>query len=169
MNEIKGCQTNVCIGQHAGKKVYELFVRRGPIYHARYPGKMINGMVWFEILYYEKFRKLQRILKRYEENNYGNTVFKKANHEKQIYSLIKLNKARIKMRKALGFTLYDNTIEVIESQWLLAEFLNKDKLKVSRVIMSPEMHKRKLLIEKYKTVLAKYKTKLNEEKNRKIK
>ena len=58
-------------------------------------------------------------------------MFKKANHEKQIYSLIKLNKARIKMRKALGFTLYDNTIEVIESQWLLAEFLNKDKLKVS--------------------------------------
>ena len=170
LNEIKGCQTNVCIGQHAGKKVYELFVRRGPIYHARYPGKMINGMVWFEILYYEKFRKLQKILKRYEENRYeGIYKLKKANHEKQIYSLIKLNKGRIKMRKALGFTLYDDNIKVIESQWLLAEFLNKDKLTVSRVKLSPEMHKRKLLIEKYKTLLAKYKKKLEEEKAKKNK
>ena len=170
MNEIKGCQTNVCIGQHAGKKVYELFVRRGPIYHARYPGKMINGMVWFEILYYEKFRKLQKILTRYEENKYeGINKLRKANHEKQIYSLIKLNKGRIKMREALGFTLYDDTIKVIESQWLLAEFLNKDKLTVSRVKLSPEMHKRKLLIEKYKTLLAKYKKKLEEEKAKKNK
>ena len=73
------------------------------------------------------------------------------------------------MRKALGFTLYDDTIKVIESQWLLAEFLNKDKLTVSRVKLSPEMLKRKLLIEKYKTLLAKYKKKLEEEKAKKNK
>ena len=170
MDEIKGCQTNICIGQHAGKKVYELFVRRGPIYHARYPGKMINGMVWFEILYYEKLRKSQKILKIYEENKYDRiSKFRKKIYDKKIHSLIKLNKGRIKMRKALGFTLYDDTIKVIESQWLLAEFLNKDKLTVSKFKLSPEMKKRKLLIEKYKTLLAKYKKKLDEEKEKKDK
>ena len=93
---------------------------------------------------------------------------KKKNHESQIYSLIKLNNGRIKMRNALGFTVYNDLYEVIEGQWLLAEFLNKDRLQVSRVLMSPEMLKRKELIEKYKTVLAKYKKKLNEEKDKKV-
>jgi hypothetical protein len=72
------------------------------------------------------------------------------------------------MRNALGFTVYNDLYEVIEGQWLLAEFLNKDRLQVSRVLMSPEMLKRKELIEKYKTVLAKYKKKLNEEKDKKV-
>ena len=93
---------------------------------------------------------------------------KKKNHESQIYSLIKLNNGRIKMRNALGFTVYNDLYEVIEGQWLLAEFLNKDKLEISKVKMTPEMFKRKELIEKYKTVLAKYKKKLDEEKDKKI-
>ena len=40
-----------------------------------------------------------------------------------------MNNGRIKMREALGFTLYDDTLYVINSEWLLGEFLNKDKLK----------------------------------------
>ena len=127
-------------------------------------------MVWFEILYQAKLKKAQKALKRYQENNYKDLmVFKKKDHEKQIYSLIKLNKGRLKMRKALGFSLYNDLYEVIEGQWLLAEFLNKDKLKVSKVKLTPEMFKRKILIEKYKTVLAKYQKKLEEEKQKKIK
>ena len=71
------------------------------------------------------------------------------------------------MREALGFNLYDDTLYVINSEWLLGEFLNKDKLKVSKNILSPEMLKRKKLIEEYKSVLAKYKAKLEEEKGKK--
>ena len=93
----------------------------------------------------------------YQENNYKDfMVLKNKDHEKQSYSLIKLNKGRLKMRKALGFSLYDDLYEVIEGQWLLAEFLNKDKLKVSKVILTPEMFKRKILIEPSITTIEEY-------------
>ena len=168
LDKTKGCKTINCIYSKSGKKVYEIFVRRGPVYHARYPGTMIEGMVWFEILYHSKLKSAQYIFKKYDDSLYqdGLIKFKKKAHERKIYSLIKLNNGRIKMRKALGFKLYDDLYEVIEGQWLLAEFLNKDKLKASKVKMSPEMLKRKLLIEKYKTVLVKYKKKLDEEKQK---
>ena len=170
LDDLKGCKSSACVDKKAGKKVYELFVRRGSQYHARHPGDMIKGMVWFEILYQAKLKKAQKALKMYQENNYKDFMaLKKKDHEKQIYSLIKLNKGRLKMRKALGFSLYNDLYEVIEGQWLLAEFLNKDKLKVSKVKLTPEMFKRKILIEKYKTVLAKYQKKLEEEKQKKIK
>ena len=170
LDDLKGCKSSACVDKKAGKKVYELFVRRGSQYHARHPGDMIKGMVWFEILYQAKLKKAQKVLKMYQENNYKDFMaLKKKDHEKQIYSLIKLNKGRLKMRKALGFSLYNDLYEVIEGQWLLAEFLNKDKLKVSKVKLTPEMFKRKILIEKYKTVLAKYQKKLEEEKQKKIK
>ena len=48
------------VAQNAGKKVYELFVKRGPQYHARYPGAMIEGMVWFELLYLDKLKKISK-------------------------------------------------------------------------------------------------------------
>jgi hypothetical protein len=169
LEEMGGCKSNTCVGNEAGKNVYKIFVQKTPIYHAKHPGDMIKGMAWFEILYQTKLKKLQKILKRYDAQKYeGLMKLKKKNHEKQIYSLIKLNNGRIKMRKALGFTVYNDLYEVIEGQWLLAEFLNKDKLEISKVKMTPEMFKRKELIEKYKTVLAKYKQKLDEEKDKKI-
>ena len=168
LTEMKNCKSNTCLADKAGKNVYKIFVQKTPIYHAKYPGDMIKGMVWFEILYQTKLKKLQKIIKRYEDQTYeGLWKLKKKNHESQIYSLIKLNNGRIKMRNALGFTVYNDLYEVIEGQWLLAEFLNKDKLEISKVKMTPEMFKRKELIEKYKTVLAKYKKKLDEEKNKK--
>ena len=169
LTEMKGCKSNTCLADNAGKNVYKIFVQKTPIYHAQYPGDMIKGMAWFEILYQTKLKKLQKTLKRYDEQNYkGFWKLKKRVHEREIYSLIKLNRGRVKMRNALGFTLYDDMYEVIEGQWLLAEFLNKDKLKISKVKMTPEMFKRKELIEKYKTVLAKYKKKLDEEKDKKL-
>tara|TARA_B110000967_G_scaffold209038_1_gene263459 strand:- start:2043 stop:3857 length:1815 start_codon:yes stop_codon:yes gene_type:complete len=168
LTEMKNCKSNTCLADKAGKNVYKIFVQKTPIYHAKYPGDMIKGMVWFEILYQTKLKKLQKIIKRYEDQTYeGLWKLKKKNHESQIYSLIKLNNGRIKMRNALGFTVYNDLYEVIEGQWLLAEFLNKDKLEISKVKMTPEMFKRKELIEKYKTVLAKYKKKIDEEKNKK--
>ena len=71
------------------------------------------------------------------------------------------------MREALGFSLYDSTDEVIEQQFLLSEFLNKDKLKVVKNEISPNLQKRKELIERYKSVLTRYKEKLEEKKRNK--
>ena len=88
--------------------------------------------------------------------------------EAKIYSLIKMNKSRIKMREALGFSLYDRLEDVIAKQILLAEFLNKDQLKVVENKISVKLIKRKELIDRYKSVLTRYKEKLEEEKQKKI-
>lgn len=132
-------------------------------------------MTWFEIFYLKRLKEEEKTIKRYLTNNYGqsNENIKTpkflSNHlklldEKKIYSLIKTNNGRIKMREALGFTLYDETSKVIESQWSLGEFLNKDKLKVEKNNIDPAIFKRKELVLKYKSVLSKYRIKLEEEK-----
>ena len=169
VDTMTGCKSNHCIRKKAGKMVYNLFVQRGPEYHARHPGAMIKGMAWFEILYLDNLKKGAPYLKRHRKNAYNKItrVLQKGGDQKKISSLIKMNNGRIKMREALGFTLYDDTLTVINSEWLLSEFLDKDKLKVTKNILSPEMLKRKDLIERYKSVLAKYKAKLEEEKKKK--
>ena len=170
-NTLKGCKSNACIRKKSGQNVYKLFVQKGSRYHARHPGDMIKGMVWFEIMYLDRLKKGSKAIERYSLGKYdqGLDQFKKEQDPKTIYSLIKINKGRIKMRKALGYTLYDDLNYVIEGQWLLAEFLNKDKLKVTKVALTAEMKKRKFLIEKYKSVLARYKAKFEEEKEKKDK
>ena len=162
LDEFKGCKSNLCIRQHAGKKVYELFVKRTSVYHARYPGAMIEGMAWFEIFYLDKLKKNQKHIDKYFSNN-GNV---KKSEQKKLHSLIKTNKGRIKMREALGFNVYDDFYDVIEGEWLLAEFVNKDKLKATKVIMTKDMMNKKRLIDKYKSTLAKYRKKLEEEQKR---
>ena len=91
---------------------------------------------------------------------------KKQADEKKIHSLINMNNGRIKMREALGFTMFDNTRDVIDGQILLGNFLNKDQLKITQNELNPEMTQKKILIEKYQKTLAKYKAKLEEQKNK---
>ena len=62
-----------------------------------------------------------------------------------------------------------STDKIIEQQFLLSEFLNRDKLKVVKNEISPNLQKRKDLIDRYKSVLSRYKEKLEEEKNKKEK
>ena len=130
---------------------------------------MIEGMSWFELLYQKKLRETTGSIKRYLDNDYKQVKkLLKQTDEKKIYSLIKMNKGRIKMREALGFSLYDKTEDVIEQQILLANFLNKDELKVTKNAISPNLVKRKELIDRYKSVLARYKEKLEDEKQKKV-
>ena len=167
LNELKGCKSNVCFEQLAGKRVYKIFVQRGEKWNAKHPGDMIIGMAWFEIMYNGNLRKIKKTLARYEKNNYkGIMKLKKTSDEKKIHSLINMNNGRIKMREALGFSIFDNTREVIDGQLLLGNFLNNDELKVTQNKISPNLAKKKLLIEQYKKTLAKYKAKLEEEKNK---
>lgn len=164
-----GCKSNECLRKKSGKKVYMIFVQKGQRHHARYPGSMIEGMSWFELLYQKKLRETTGSIKRYLDNDYKQVKkLLKQTDEKKIYSLIKMNKGRIKMREALGFSLYDKTEDVIEQQILLANFLNKDELKVTKNAISPNLVKRKELIDRYKSVLARYKEKLEDEKQKKV-
>ena len=172
INKIPGCSTNHCIRKKAGSQVYKIFVKQSAKAQAKYPGNMIQGMAWFELLYLDKLKKAEKSINRFFKDDYNENdiLFNyKTRDQRTLESLIKMNDGRIKMRKALGFSLYENTSEVISQQWLLGEFLNKDKLKITKVTLTPEMEKRKELIERYKSVLAKYKAKLEEEKQNKNK
>ena len=159
----KGCKTGNCIRKAAGKNVYKLFVQKKERYHSKNPGDIIYGMAWFELLYLDSLKKAQKALKRYN-NNKMNTLTK-SKDMKKIYSLIKMNNGRIKMREALGLSLYDDLELVLKNHWLLGDFLNNDTLAVEKVALDPELKKRKLLLDKYKTTLSKYKKKLEEKNN----
>ena len=59
-------------------------------------------MSWFEILYHRKLKETQSSIDRYNLNNYKDIKkLLKFQDEAKIYSLIKMNKSRIKMREAL--------------------------------------------------------------------
>ena len=57
LEQLKGCKTNVCLEKFAAKKVFETFVQKGDRWHTKYPGDMIIGMAWFEIMYNGNLRK----------------------------------------------------------------------------------------------------------------
>ena len=166
LKEFKNCKKQLCRGKEAGKKVYEIFVRRGELWHQRHPGDIIHGMAWFEIFYLEKLRKNKKQIARYIKNGpkgYSSEI-KMRQDVKALHSLIKTNKGRIKMRQALGLSLNDNLETVLKRHWLLGDFLNKDKLKVKKVKINSDIKKRKELLAKYKSALTRYKNKLDEER-----
>ena len=172
-------QSRVCVQQAAGGKVYEIFVRREDQYHARYPGKIIEGMSWFEILYLYKYVEAKKIIERYVKygpDNYQNiTEFGVTNliskmspktalnmDKKKLMSIIKMNNGRLKMRKAIGLRPEDELRKVLNRQTVLANFLNKDKLKVKKIKVDPQLAKREKLLKKYKVALKKYREKLDD-------
>jgi len=163
LDSLVGCKSISCINQNAGKKVYRIFVQRGEQYHARYPGAIIQGMVWFEILYFERL-KSSRFLDEFTYHNFEQPI--SGRKAKALLSLINMNNGRIKMRQALGYSLYDDTEDVIAAQWLLGEFMNKDKLKsVKNKSFTSDFKKRKELMAKYKDALARFNKKLKEKRS----
>ncbi|MDB3904091.1 hypothetical protein N9352_00685, partial [Candidatus Pelagibacter sp.] len=163
VDSLVGCKSISCINQNAGKKVYKIFVQRGEQYHTRYPGAIIQGMVWFELLYFKRL-KSSRFLDEFTYYNFEQPI--SGRKGKALLSLINMNNGRIKMRQALGYSLYDKTEDVIAAQWLLGEFMNKDKLKtVKNKSFTSDFEKRKELLDKYKDALARFNKKLKEKKN----
>lgn len=174
----KGCKSWSCTRKKAGQKVYELFVKRSEVYHARKPGAMIHGMAWFEVMYLGKLYDNRKVIERFKKHgpdsykNYKpsglNLIPAKMqinNDKKKLKSLIKTNTGRIKMREALGLSLQDDLETVLKRHWLLGDFLNNDEVKVKRAKIDPDIRKRDLLLSKYKTAIKKYKKKLIEEKS----
>ena len=82
--------------------------------------------------------------------------------KKKIMSIIKMNNGRLKMRKALGLLPDDNLEKVLNRQLVLSNFLNKDKLKVKKIKVDPQLAKREKLLKKYKVALKKYREKLED-------
>ena len=77
-------------------------------------------------------------------------------------SIIKMNNGRLKMRKAIGLRPEDELRKVLYRQTVLGNFLNKDKLKVKKIKVDPQLAKREKLLKKYKVALKKYREKLDD-------
>ena len=165
------CKSESCRLKKASAKMYEIFVRRSPVYHARKPGEMIKGMAWYELVYLAKLKKNRKTINtylKYGRDNYpDNLKIFRSNHEKSLASLISMNKGRKNMREAMGMSINDDIETVMKKHWALGEFLNNDKIKAKKTKMDPDIKKRKILLEKYQATLGKYKKKIDEEKEKK--
>jgi hypothetical protein len=138
-----------------GKKVHEFFSLKSERHHIKNPGDIIYGMAWFEMFYLGQLKKARKSVDLY---GYDLSTY----HKKKLQSLIKINKARKKMREALGMSLEDDTEMVINYQWVLGDFLNNDKYDVKKNVIDPDIKKRKILLSKYISSVKKYNERINE-------
>ena len=130
----------------------------------RFPGRMIKAMAAFEIFYIDSLRKNKKSLERYRLNK-GKKYSRKSSDEKNIRSLISINKGREKMRKALGMDLDTPRKEAIKKFWYLGEFLDLGKaLKNDKY--ETGLDKRKKLLIEYKQKISSLKEKIKDEQKK---
>ncbi len=150
---IGNCKNFHCISKKSVSKMSLIF-KRTDKYNARHPGNQIKGMALFEIFYLQqlkkKKKKIEKFLAGWPEDR---------KNAKAIVAIIKLNKSREKMRKALGMDLNTSTEDAIETFWLLGEFLDQGKVKKQKV--NKDLKKRKILLANYKKSINRFKSKIN--------
>jgi len=163
MEKFGSCFDIACKAKMAGKEVYHRFVVKIKS-SQKYPGKMMEAMAWYEILFNGKHKDTDKFIKRYLENYPNDYKYKKVD-EKFIRSLLSMNKGRKNMRKALGMDLAEKTDIAIKRFWLLGEFLGKGKAKKRAV--DSELKERKILLDKYKAKVKALKESLKEKRSKK--
>ena len=159
----RGCKNWACTKKKAGQNVYKMFVERTERWHTKYPGDIIYAMSWFEILYLGKVSKSEKIINRYL-NSTSDDYFNANGDKKKLKSLIKMNKGRLQMRSAIGLKKDDELSKVFRTQWVLGNYLNKDKREVKKNKIDPALKKRKILLMNYKSAIKRYKEKASEAK-----
>lgn len=152
-----------CESKRAGKIVGKTFRRKGD-FAEKYPGKMMEAMAYYEILYltslYKNRKKIEKFRNNFDKEGYSNK------RHKSIRSLIKMNDGREKMRSALGMTLDTPTEEAIKRFWTLGEFLGLGTPKALGKL-DKDLNKRKKLLQRYKSTVSKLNEKLEQEKDEK--
>ena len=144
----KKCKKFSCIGNTSTKKMAEVFAK-SEIYNLKNPGNQIKGMALFEIYYLNVLRKKEKNIKIFLES--WPTKKKKT---QEVVQLIKLNKSREKMRKALGMDLNTSVEDAIEVYSIMANFLSMGTPKKQKI--SKELELRKKFLEDYKSVVSKF-------------
>ena len=159
----KGCNGFKCEGQDAGKFLSKVF-GRSKEWGQRNPGQMIKAMAMFEIFYGSKLWYAKKSIERYKEDNYkgAKKLFYKEKDEKEIRSLIGINKGRKSMREALTMNLETPTKEAMKKFWLLGEFLDLGT-GVKHKKLDKDLKERKELLEAYKNKITKLKKKLKDD------
>jgi len=159
----KGCNGFKCEGQDAGKFLSKVF-GRSKEWGQRNPGQMIKAMAMFEVFYGSKLWYAKKSIERYKEDNYkgAKKLFYKEKDEKEIRSLIGINKGRKSMREALTMNLETPTKEAMKKFWLLGEFLDLGT-GVKHKKLDKDLKERKELLEAYKNKITKLKKKLKDD------
>ena len=156
----KGCKNFHCLSKKATKKMAEIF-KRTSSYHQRHPGEQLYAMAMFELFYQQKLKKDQKKVEKFlvswpDKRKYGKTVV----------SLIKLNKSREQMRKALGMDLNTSVEEAMERYWVMGDFLEKGEIKKQKI--SKDIKKRGLLLAKYKKAVVDFKSSIQNQEDEKL-
>lgn len=164
MKKIFGsCNDIICQGRIAGQRVYHRFVVKAK-YSKNYPGKLMQAMAWYEIMYHSRLKNTDMFIQRYLNLNKQDYKEKKIDIKK-IENLLSMNEARINMRSALGLDIKDDVELAIGRFWLLGEFLNLGKPK--KRIVDDELNERKYILNQYKAAVGELITKLETENEKK--
>ncbi len=156
----KGSKSFDALAMNAAKKMSLIF-RRTDQYNQRHPGKMLHALAYFELFYQYQLKKKKKKIETFLEN-----WPEKKRGGKTIVTLLKFNKARKKMREALGMDLNTSTEEAMETFWALGDYLEKGKVVKKKV--HPDIKKRKKLLSKYKARIADFKSKLETKKDNEL-
>mgnify|MGYP006167594783 FL=1 len=141
----KGCKEFFCRAQKATKKMSIVF-NRGSEYHQRHPGAQLYALAQFELYYLQQLKKNEKKIQKFI------AAWPDKKHGKTIVSLIKLNKSREKMRKALGMDLNTSTEEAMKRYWIMGDFLEKGEIKKKKI--NRDTKKREKLLAKYKKAVS---------------
>ena len=157
----KACKNFHCRAKKATQEMAKTFGRK-QIYHQRYPGAQIYALAMFELFYLQQLKKNQKKVEKFIA-----AWPDKKKHGKAVVSLLKLNKSREQMRKALGMNLNTSVEEVMERYWVMGDFLEKGKIEKQEKI-SKDMKKRKKLLAKYKKAVSGFNSVLKNQEDEKL-
>ena len=149
-----------CRAKKSASRMSKIF-RKSDKYHSKKPGDMFHALAYFEYFYQYQLKKKEKRIARFTK--YWPD---KKKHGKTIVTLLKFNKARLKMREALGMNLGTSTEEAIQKFWIMGEYLNKGKVVEQKI--HPDIKKRKKVLDKYKKEVRKFKSQIEKEKDEEL-
>ena len=157
----KTCEKFHCRAKKAIQEMSKTFART-QIYHQRHPGAQLYALAMFELFYLQQLKKNQKKVEKFIA-----AWPDKKKHGKEVVSLLKLNKSREQMRKALGMDLNTSVEEAMERYWVMGDFLEKGKVEKQEKI-SKDMKKRKKLLAKYKKAVSGFNSTLKKQEDEKL-
>ena len=154
------CKKFHCRATKATRKMALTF-KRTQKYHQRHPGEQLYAMAMFELFYLQQLKKKQKQVEKFIA-----AWPDKKKHGKAVVSLLKLNKSREQMRKALGMDLNTSVEEAMERYWVMGDFLEKGEIKKQKI--SKDIKKRGALLAKYKKAVSGFNSTLKNQEDEKL-
>lgn len=155
-----GCVNWICLSKKTAQEMSKIF-KRTENYNLKNPGNQIRGMALYEIFYLNTLKKNEKNINEFLEN-----WPEENKNAKEVIKMIKLNKSREKMRKALGMDLNTSTEDAIAVYWIMGDFLDLGVAKEQKV--SKDLKFRKRFLAEYKTILSKFNSEFKKYKDQEL-